>query len=207
MKTVPAKVLYVDHRKDLALLKIEGAPPLPAVRLAIGGSVESGERVTIIGNPGVGRTILDYTMTEGIVSNARRPWRSQTLIQTSAAVNPGSSGAPMFDSNGLVIGLVVLKAEIENAGFAVPAGDLGAFLATAVKATGPEAAIQRQWFDSSGEHLTDAQYLGVRDGAVQLRRTDGKEVAIPLTKLSPQDQAFVRLLQPDAANPSSPPAR
>jgi hypothetical protein len=60
---------------------------------------------------------------------------------------------------------------------------------------------------SGGEHRTDAQYLGVRDGAVQLRRADGKEIAIPLPKLSPQDQAFVRLLQPDAANASSPPAR
>ena len=200
MKSVPARVLSVDKRKDLALLKIEIAQQLPAVRLGIGDDVESGERVTIIGNPGLGRMILDYTMTEGIVSNARRQLGRQTLVQTSAAVNPGCSGAPMFDSNGLVIGLVVLKGEIENAGFAVPAAEIGAFLAAAVKGTGPESAIQRQWLSSGGSHQITAQYLGLRDGAVQLRRADGTKIAVPLAKLSPQDQAFVRLLQPGPAN-------
>ncbi len=196
MKTLPAKVLYADTHKDIALLKIDGAPLLPSVCLAVGENVESGERVTIIGNPGLGATMLDYTMTEGIVSNARRQLRHETLIQTSAAINPGNSGGPMFNSRGQVIGLVALKGDIENAGFAVPAEELGAFLATSVNASGAGAAIQRQWLDASGQHSTDACYLGYRDGDVQLRRADGKEIAVPLNKLSPQDQAFVRLLQP-----------
>ena len=87
----------------------------------MGETVESGEPVTIIGNPGLGGQILDYTMTQGIVSNARRELRHQTLIQTSAAVNPGSSGGPMFNSKGLVIGLVVLKGDIED-GSDLPCG-------------------------------------------------------------------------------------
>jgi len=202
MKTAPAKVIRIDNRNDLALLKFDGAPPLPAVRLGIGVKVESGERVTVIGNPGVGRMILDYAMTEGIVSNPRRSLRDQSLIHTSAAVNPGCSGAPMFNSNALVIGLVDLKANIENAGFAVPADDLGAFLAVAVSTSGPGVAIERQWFDASGEHATSAQYLDFRQGAVRMRRTDGKEISVPLGKLSQQDQAFIRLLHPGAANAS-----
>ncbi len=132
MKSVPAKVLYCDNHTDVALLKIDSVGPLPAVCLAVGEKVESGERVTIIGNPGLGGKILDYTMTKGIVSNARRELRHQTLIQTSAAVNPGSSGGPMFNSRGLVIGMVDLKGDIENAGFAVRVEELGQFLATAV---------------------------------------------------------------------------
>ena len=200
MKSAPAEVLYADNRKDVALLKINVAVPLPPVRLAIGENVESGEQVTIIGNPGLGRTILEYTMTEGIVSNPRRKLGRQVLVQTSAAVNPGSSGAPMFGGNGMVIGLVAAKGDIENAGFAVPAAEVGRFLATAVNGAGSAGAIQRRWLDASGEHQMNAQYLGVRDGAVQLRRTDGKEIAVPLTKLSPQDQAFVRLLRPDAVS-------
>ena len=51
----------------------------------------------MIGNPGLGQTVLNHTMTEGIVSNPRRTIRGGTYIQTSAAVNPGSSGGPMFD--------------------------------------------------------------------------------------------------------------
>ena len=68
--------------------------------------------------------------------------------------------------------------------------DIGAFLATSVNAAGAQAAIQRQWIDSSGKQ-TEAKYLGLRDAAVQLRRADGTETTIPLAKLSPQDQAFV----------------
>ena len=56
------------------------------------GKVESGERVAVIGNPGLGATILDYTMTEGIVSNPKRELDDQSFLQTSAQVNPGSSG-------------------------------------------------------------------------------------------------------------------
>jgi S1-C subfamily serine protease len=199
LKDVPAKVVRIDHRKDLALLKIEGAAVLPAVRLGIGNDVESGERVTVISNPGVGPTVLDYTMTEGIISSARRRLGHQVLIQTSAAINPGSSGAPMFNSHGLVIGLVVLKANMERVGFAVPVSELGAFLAMTVKAIGSEGAIQRQWFSADYKHQMTAEYLGVHDGAVQLRRADGKEIAVPIARLSPQDVAFVRLLRPDAA--------
>lgn len=199
MKSVPARLLRIDHVKDISLLKIEKIPALPTVRLALGGNAESGERVTVIGNPGMGQTVLDYTVTEGIVSNGQRRLGRQTLIQTSAAVNPGSSGAPMFNASGMVIGLVARKANIEGAGFAVPAGELGAFLAMAVKATGPEGAIQRHWFDTGYQHETVAQYLGFRDGAVQLRRADGQEISVPLVKLSPDDNAFVRLLRPDVA--------
>ena len=120
--------------------------------------MESGERVIIIGNPGLGGQILDYTMTEGIVSNAHRQLRHETLIQTSAAVNPGSSGGPMFNDKGLVVGLVALKGQIENAGFAVRADEVGQFLARAVNASGPAAAIQRHWLDATGEKSTEAKY-------------------------------------------------
>ncbi len=77
--------------------------------------------------------------------------------------------------------------------------NLGAFLATAVNGSGPAAAIERQWFDEGGKHRIRARYLGLRGGVVQLRRDDGKEIEVPLATLSVQDQAFVRLLQPDAA--------
>ena len=200
MKNGPAELVRVDSARDLALLKMQKGSSLPAVRLAIGDEIESGERVTIIGNPEVGQTTLSHTMTEGIVSNARRRLGRQTLIQTSAAVNPGSSGAPMFNSNGLVVGLVALKMNIEGAGFAVPASELGAFLAMTVKATGPEGAIQRQWCEINGKHETIAQYMGARDGAVQLRRVDGKNISVPLSKLSPEDRAFVHLFQSDTAS-------
>jgi hypothetical protein len=67
-----------------------------------------------------------------------------------------------------------------------------------VKATGPEAAIQRHWFDADYRHEITAEYLGLNKKAVQLRRSDGKKLSVPLAKLSPQDQAFLRLFHPKA---------
>ncbi len=81
----------------------------------------------------VGGKILDYTMTQGIVSNPRRLLGEKPHIQTNAAVNPGVSGGPMFNAYGKVIGLVVRKANIENAGFAVPCETLDAFLRACTK--------------------------------------------------------------------------
>jgi S1-C subfamily serine protease len=190
-----AKIIRADPQVDLALLKIDPNAPLRAVRLAVAGDVQSGERVTVIGNPGLGKMILDYTVTEGVVSNARRSLAGQTYLQTSAAVNPGCSGGPMFGGNGFVIGLVDLKARIDGAAFGVPAEDLVAFLLSAAKTTGPEAAIERCWYDVSGAHRVDAQYIALQDDAVRLRR-EGKEIIVPLNRLSIQDQAFLRLLRP-----------
>jgi V8-like Glu-specific endopeptidase len=44
----------------------------------------------------------------------------QTYLQTSAAVNPGNSGGPMFNLRGEVVGMVTLKAVLDNVGFAIP---------------------------------------------------------------------------------------
>jgi serine protease Do len=128
MKSVKATVLRMDQKRDLALLKIDAGQALPVVRLETAGKLEMGEPVSVIGNPGLGRKILDYTMTQGIVSNPVRKIEGQDFVQTSAAVNPGASGGPMFNSKGNVVGLAVLKASIENTGFAVPAEHMIAFL-------------------------------------------------------------------------------
>lgn len=127
--TAAAKVVYVDEDRDIALLKFEPAGALTPVRLHAGSPVESGEAITVIGNPGLGAAVvLTHTLTSGVVSNPDRELDGQHYIQTSAAVNPGNSGGPMFDSRGNVVGLVSLKGKIEGAGFAVPAGVLRDFL-------------------------------------------------------------------------------
>jgi CheY-like chemotaxis protein len=77
-------------------------------------------RVVVIGNPGMGAEILTKSITEGIVSKTSRTIGGQTYIQTSAAVNPGNSGGPMFNLRGEVVGMVTLKAVLDNVGFAIP---------------------------------------------------------------------------------------
>ncbi len=161
------------------------------------GKVESGERVAVIGNPGLGATILDYTMTEGIVSNPKRELDDQSFLQTSAQVNPGSSGAPLFNANGLVIGMISLKGRIEGAGFAIPAEDISGFLLSSVSAKGDDGGLARYWTDSTGAHRIQATCKGFAAGVVKLEKPDGQVIAMPLEKLSEPDQKFIRGIRAD----------
>ncbi|MCH8922533.1 MAG: trypsin-like peptidase domain-containing protein [Planctomycetes bacterium] len=194
--TSRAKVLRRDRDKDLALLKIVPASPLVTALLSPHTKIEAGERVTVIGNPGVGKTVLSHTMTEGIVSNPRRTIRGGTFIQTSAAVNPGSSGGPMFDSHGNVIGLVVLKADIEGTGFAVSLDDISAFLKASVTINNALVSKPklRTWTSASGSYKITARLIRISGNVLHLKGEDGRTFDVPLEKLSAADRQFVRKL-------------
>ena len=102
-RELPAKVLGMDERSDVAVLKIE-ASGLPVARLGNSDQVEVGEWVLAIGSP----FGLDFTATQGIVSALARNLPDDTyvpFIQTDAAVNPGNSGGPLFNTKGEVIGI------------------------------------------------------------------------------------------------------
>ncbi len=100
----------------------------------------------------------------------------------------------MFNSQGLVIGLVAMKARIEGAGFAVPAADLTAFQLEATSSEGEAGKIVRYWTDSTGKSQVQAQYLGFADGKVGLKSREGRAFVLPLERLSKGDQEFVRLV-------------
>ena len=198
-RTAQPRVLALDDRRDLALLKIDVHKPMRPVLLFSGDKTESGERVAVIGNPGAGETILDYTMTEGIVSSPDRQLAGQSFIQTSAQVNPGSSGGPMFDSSGLVIGIVDLKAQIEGAGFAIPANDIVDFILSSASIKGDDGKLNRHWTDSTGQHQIDAVLDGYSLGTVRLQRPDGTVIRVTLGKLSEADGRFLRSMKGKAA--------
>ncbi len=198
-RTAEPRVVAVDESRDLALLKINVSQQLRPVRIAAAAKVESGERVAVIGNPGLGSKILDYTMTEGIVSSPRRDLDGQSFIQTWAQVNPGSSGAPLFNAQGLVIGTIVLKGRIEGAGFAIPAEELAAFLLAAASTKGADGRLARQWSDSTGSRYIEATFGGFDGDKVKLERADGQVVAVLPEKLGAGDQAFLRMLRTDGS--------
>jgi len=98
-----AKVVGVDARTDVAVLKIE-ATGLPVVRIGSPGRLKAGEWVIAIGSP----FGFDNSVTAGIVSATARslPGDAYTpFIQTDVAVNPGNSGGPLFNLQGEVIGI------------------------------------------------------------------------------------------------------
>jgi serine protease Do len=99
----PAKVIGVDEMTDVAVLKIEGED-LPAVKIGDSDALEVGEWVLAIGSP----FGLEHTATQGIVSAVGRNLPSGTyvpFIQSDVAVNPGSSGGPLFNLRGEVVGI------------------------------------------------------------------------------------------------------
>ena len=96
-----ARVLGVDRRSDVAVLKIE-ATGLPTVRLGDVGRLKVGEWVLAIGSP----FGFESTVTAGIVSaKARDTGDFLPFIQTDVAINPGNSGGPLLNMRGEVVGI------------------------------------------------------------------------------------------------------
>lgn len=129
--TYNADVIGADSRTDVAVLKIN-ATGLPAAVLGDSNSLQVGDRVIAIGNP-LGS--LGGTVTEGIISATDREivvgGQTMTLLQTSAAVNPGNSGGGLFNMSGELVGIVNAKSsgtDVEGLGFAVPINTVKAIL-------------------------------------------------------------------------------
>jgi S1-C subfamily serine protease len=137
-----------DENSDLVLLKVNSslAPPL-----ALGSSdnVEVGEEVYVVGNP-VG---LEGTFSQGIISGIRR-LGDDSLLQITAPISPGSSGGPVLNSQGQVIGVAVASFRSgQNLNFAIPASYLSRLLKQAeivrVAPLGPASARKEKSFVAS----------------------------------------------------------
>ena len=94
-----AKVLtHIGENKDIALLKINAPRDLKTVKLGNSEKVKVGQKVFAIGNP----FGFSGTLTQGIIS---RIDYTKKRIQTDAAINPGSSGGPLLNTSGEIIGI------------------------------------------------------------------------------------------------------
>ena len=113
-----ALLLAQDPQTDIALLKIE-AQHLPQVKLATSQEVLPGQTITVIGNP----RRLQNTVTSGIISQVRLQKDNTLWYQISAPISPSSSGSPIFNSQGEVIGMAFASMQGEgnqNLNFAIP---------------------------------------------------------------------------------------
>lgn len=107
-KSYIAKVVGTDVNTDLALIKVE-AKDLPVMAIGNSDEVRLGQWVLAVGYP----LNLDVTVTQGIVSaksrnigiNTKGTAPVESFIQTDAAVNPGSSGGALVNTNGELIGI------------------------------------------------------------------------------------------------------
>jgi putative serine protease PepD len=125
----PASLVGADPQNDIAVVRLHGARPKPAV-FANSANLEVGDLVLALGNP-LG---LRSSVTEGIVSSLSRSVSEgngvtlPSAIQTSAAINPGNSGGALVDLSGRVVGIPTLAAldpdlggaQAPGIGFAIP---------------------------------------------------------------------------------------
>ena len=128
-KTVNARYITGDDKKDLALIKIDAKEPLPFISLDNPSPNLLGQTVLVVGNA------LGYTssISRGVLSGMKRDitideMEYKNLLQTDAAINPGNSGGPLIDLSGRLIGVSSAKMAFtpqgvptQGVGFAIPA--------------------------------------------------------------------------------------
>ena len=117
-------IIAIDEKNDLAILQVTafGISPLP---LGDSDTIEIGETVYVAGNP----KGLEGTFSDGIISSIRGE-DAFKLLQMTAPISPGSSGGPVLNANGEVIGISVLTVrDGQNLNFAIPINYLKSLLA------------------------------------------------------------------------------
>ncbi len=170
-----ATVIGTDPKTDIAVLKVEPAKELQAVKFGSSAASRVGDWVMAIGNPfGQGSSV-----TLGIVSAINRDIRSgpyDAFIQTDAAINRGNSGGPLFNMDGEVIGIntaiISPSGGSIGLGFSVPA-DLASNVIAQLREFGE---TRRGWLGVSIQPVTDdiAESLGmvIAQGALVAGVTD-----------------------------------
>jgi S1-C subfamily serine protease len=129
-------LLALDIDADLAVLKVNGKGAAHLVLAARGSAPVVGSRAYAIGNP----EGFANTLSEGLVSGKRRVAADLFLLQTTAPISPGSSGGPLLDESGRVIGVTTLSLSrvapgSQNLNFAVPAEKVWSLLGRAARAS------------------------------------------------------------------------
>ncbi len=108
-----------SYEADRCVLRVRGLKLQPIKGVRPIGNLEIGEAVYAIGNPHG----LERTISEGLVSGVR-DLGDIRLIQTSAAISPGSSGGGLFDARGNLVGITALTLRnSQQINFAIPAED------------------------------------------------------------------------------------
>jgi len=149
-----AKLVGVDRRTDLAVLKLQGGGPFPAATLGDSDKMKVGDWVLAIGSP----FGLQATVTAGIISAKGRAIDPSNafsdFLQTDAAINPGNSGGPLVNMAGEVIGInsAILSRSGGNVGigFSIPV-NMAKRIYTELVAKGK---VTRGWLGVSIQPLT-----------------------------------------------------
>jgi S1-C subfamily serine protease len=152
----------VDPGRDLALLRIKPTKSLQTVRLGDSEQMSAGDQIVAIGNP---LGVFDYSVSAGLISQVRPvcdkedrcPPGGLKLLQISAPISQGSSGGPLFNQFGEVVGVTTLiVAQGQSINFAVPGNYLKPLVAQPIAITMAKFAEETRPPDEDSGHSTGA---------------------------------------------------
>lgn len=179
----PAKIIGMDRVTDTALIKIEPDTLLTVLPLSDSETLKTGEMVIAMGNP-LG---LMHSVTSGIVSAKERvaPQLNGELldfIQTDSAINPGSSGGPLLNLYGEVVGInTAIVSDAQSISFAIPINTVKEIMPMLVL-----GQTERGWFGAKAVPLgtSEASDLGYTG--------KGGILVVEVEKESPAEKAGLR---------------
>lgn len=159
-------VTAYDRQRDVALLRVRAATA-PAVVLA-DSIPRVGDTIYVLGNP-LG---LEGTFSIGNVSAFRALGSDPEngLIQITAPISPGSSGGPVVDSSGAVVGIATLasRGDLQNANFAIPVARIVALQRSSSSKTPVASTITPQPTSADYSHLSLEDSIAVLRGQLRL---------------------------------------
>lgn len=180
-------IIDFDERRDIAIIKIKGWD-LPVVELGNSELIKIGEQIIVIGNP----QGLENSVTDGLVSGIRDSGDGYNVHQISAPISPGSSGSPVFNRKGEVIGIATSSIEDgQNLNFSVPINYARGLISEDVKMDLEEFSKLAGTFTSQFEQARDS------DIRTFLARFNDN-IRKLFRAIDQLDSAFNRVFEPDA---------
>lgn len=155
-KLVDANEDFVITHKDLAIIKIE-EKKLPALKLSL-NPVVVGQKVFVLGFPGAAsldeKDLYQSTFSQGVVSALKKSFNNSfNIIQTDSKISQGSSGGPMVDENGEVVGIIAYESNPDGA-----AGDNFGF---AIESAKVKEILQKNSINNDRDTYSQYYYSGV----------------------------------------------
>lgn len=190
-----ATVVAADNTLDVAVLKID-ASDLSYLEFGDSDTVKVGQSVVAIGNA-LGQ--FRNTVSVGVISGLSRSITAGSnsgseqlsdVLQTDAAINPGNSGGPLLDLSGRVIGVnVATSSGGENVSFSLPSNLVKSTVDSIRKNGRVVQAYLGVRYVVLDEEYAKANNLSVTEGALVIRGSDGKTLAV--VPGSPADKAGI----------------
>jgi len=170
------QIIAIDKERDIALINVQGYD-LSTISLGNSNNISVGERVIAIGNP-LG---LSNTLSSGIISGIRTDLEDYKLIQTTTPISPGSSGGPLLNMKGEVVGITTMYLKGgQNLNFAVPVNYLialnsGESTKSGMKTSHEDLELKRELAD---KYYYDDDYLSAAKLFFEITESDTTDPSV-----------------------------